>query len=127
MLGEALEQIESKVLIIDDSSDYQMLVTHALRMVKVVPKTFSSALDAIKYVKQATVPPKLILTDLNMPEMGGDEFIRTMKADETLAEIKIILTSAGCDLPKLAREMGADGYLRKPFDISDLYALVKDL
>ncbi len=59
----------------------------------------------------------LVLLDLVMPEIEGDEALRTMKADKDLREIPVIMISGLDELDTVARciELGADDYLPKPY------------
>jgi CheY-like chemotaxis protein len=74
----------------------------------------------------AETRPAVVLLDLRMPELDGWEVARGLKA--LLVNPKIVVMSAGSDkLEDIAREMGAAGYLAKPFDIDQLLAIVKRL
>lgn len=60
--------------------------------------------------------PDLILLDLNMPKMGGFEFLRLREENPRLAEIDVYVmsTSAAESDIKMAQELGAKGYVVKP-------------
>ncbi len=68
--------------------------------------------------------PDLILLDLWMPGIGGKELIPIIKKDPKTAAIPIIVISASKDTKQVAESAGADGFLFKPFDISDLEGTV---
>ena len=59
----------------------------------------------------------IVICDVNMPNMDGLEFLKTMRADEKLKSIPVImLTTEGKDEDRdRARDLGANGYLNKPF------------
>lgn len=67
--------------------------------------------------------PALILPDLRMPIMDGWSFVQQYRG-ASAAPAAIILMSASPDLPGIARQLGADGHLRKPFDLAELGACV---
>lgn len=69
--------------------------------------------------------PKLILMDLWMSGMDGHEVTVLLKKRAAIAHIPIIIISALNEGEKLAKEAGADDFLAKPFDISDLLAIVE--
>ena len=69
--------------------------------------------------------PDLILMDLSIPKMGGAEATRRLKSFDDTKDIEIILLSAYPGIPEIATEIGADGYLAKPFNINDLKEVVK--
>ncbi len=70
--------------------------------------------------------PDIILMDLSIPRMGGAEATQKLKDSSRTSNIKIYLLSAFPGINIMAAEIGADGYLEKPFDINDLHKLVKD-
>jgi two-component system, chemotaxis family, chemotaxis protein CheY len=59
----------------------------------------------------------LILSDINMPNMDGIEFLTRLKADETHKSVPILMVTTEGSQAKvmLALELGAAGYVRKPF------------
>ena len=66
-----------------------------------------------------TSEPVLILLDLRMPIMDGWSFVQQYRR-AAVAPAAIILMSANPDLPGIALQLGADGHLRKPFDLAVL-------
>lgn len=70
------------------------------------------------------VQPDLVLMDIKVPEMGGLAATARLKSNEATNHLKVILVSGWQDLPSIAADMKADGYLAKPFDIHELRALV---
>jgi CheY-like chemotaxis protein len=69
--------------------------------------------------------PNLILLDVLMPGVDGKEITKILKRDSQTKHIPIILVSAITDLSKIANDVGADGFLAKPFEIDDLISKVK--
>jgi DNA-binding response OmpR family regulator len=107
-----------RVLICEDdegiSDVAQIVLSEAGYEVKVVDKK-KEILNLIK-----TWQPHLILLDLWMPEASGEEIIRMLKSNSTFQNIPIIIVSASKDTEKIAIAAGANDFLSKPFDISDL-------
>jgi CheY-like chemotaxis protein len=70
--------------------------------------------------------PDLILLDMVLPDMTGEEVTAALKADAVTREIPIVILSGASDaaVRNGALEAGASGYLGKPFKIADLLALV---
>ncbi len=71
--------------------------------------------------------PDLILMDIMMPTMDGYSACASLKKDPRTADIPVVmLTVVGHELNKvLAEQMGADGYITKPFNSQDLKDMVK--
>lgn len=69
--------------------------------------------------------PSLILIDLWMPGIGGEQLIPILKKDTRTSGIPVIVISASKDTKEVAERVGADGFLHKPFDITDLEVIVK--
>ena len=67
-------------------------------------------------------PPGLVLLDLHLPDMSGEEVLRRLRAEATTKEIPIVVVSADASPSQIRRliEMGASGYLTKPFDVREL-------
>ncbi len=81
------------------------------------------AVDGRQGVEKAkSAKPNLILMDIMMPKMDGYAACREIKADPATKNIPVImLTAVGYDLnKKLAKQMGADGYVTKPFSRQQL-------
>jgi len=72
----------------------------------------------------AKSPPALVLLDLNLPDIDGDEVFRRARASGF--EGPIVLISADMRAQQIAGSLGA-AFLEKPFDPSDLFSLVAEL
>ena len=59
----------------------------------------------------------LILSDINMPNMDGEEFVRQVKADKALREIPVLMITTDNSTARVLRlrQLGAQGYICKPF------------
>jgi len=81
---------------------------------------------ALDYV--AAEPPDLILLDVMMPGIGGHEVAERIREDKAIPYIPILLVTAN-DQSSLADglDSGADDFIRKPFDITELMARVRSL
>ena len=113
------------VVLIENDLDMCMLMEIALQAQDIVTRAFSSACDALVFLKEVQILPAVILVDLNMPAMSGAEFIERLRADERLRNITVILTSGTDAIASIAKKIGADGFLRKPFGLDELETLVK--
>jgi signal transduction histidine kinase/ActR/RegA family two-component response regulator/HPt (histidine-containing phosphotransfer) domain-containing protein len=71
--------------------------------------------------------PELILLDLHLPDMSGEQVLAALLADPVTADIPVIVVSADASpvQTKRLRAAGAVGYLTKPFDVDQLLAAVR--
>ena len=73
----------------------------------------------------AVEKPDLILMDLWIPQIGGENAISLMKHDLSTENIPVILFSTNDEIEEISKRSNADGYLKKPFGIEDLVSGVK--
>lgn len=75
--------------------------------------------------KVNTVNADLIFLDIWMPGLQGTDVVKHLKQNEHTKSTPIILLSALNEIESSAKESGADGFVRKPFDMHELLSLVK--
>lgn len=115
---------KKKILIADDEPNIRSLVSRMLGKDYIVIEATNGE-EAIDIAKRQE--PDLILMDLMMPKMDGYAACSSIKADQATKGIPVVmLTGVTHELNKsFAREMGADGYLSKPFNTDELLRQVK--
>jgi PAS domain S-box-containing protein len=116
-----------KILCVDDDNEILMFMQRCLENEGYLTEGCGSGEEAVK--KAASGEFSLVLLDIAMPGIDGWEACEQMRADSALAGMKIfIVTAKPVDLaPQRLREVGADGYLMKPFRPEDLVSLVQSL
>lgn len=107
-----------KVLIIDDSSTMRKIVTRSLRQAGLDFDIILEAGDgqeALQLLAKENVD--IILSDINMPNMDGIEFLRQKSANAAIKGIPVVMitTEAGADILAEAKSLGAKGSIKKPF------------
>jgi PAS domain S-box-containing protein len=72
--------------------------------------------------------PDLILLDLNLPDMSGDEVLRKLKEDPSVREIPVIMVSADAmgDRIEQMLALGASGYLTKPYRVAEFLRVISE-
>ncbi len=117
---------KKKILIADDEPNIRLLVSGMLSRDYVVVAA-SNGEEAIALARRQK--PCLILMDIMMPKMDGYAACSILKADpETKAIPVVMLTGVGHELnKKLAKQVGADGYITKPFSMEELLEAVAHL
>lgn len=109
-----------KLLIVDDEAEIVELVTMVLEQDDRSIFTAYDGEQALEIVREER--PDLVLSDIMMPRLDGRELCKRIRADSTTSRIVIILMSAVHKLE--VADCDADGFIRKPFDISMITGLI---
>jgi DNA-binding response OmpR family regulator len=114
----------NKLLLIDDSQDIQKLVGMFLERDGYEVVRATNGQEGLRQLAQTQ--PDLVLLDIMMPEVDGWETCRRMRE---ISNIPIIMLTAKAQEMDVVRglEMGADDYVTKPFDLSELRARIQSL
>ena len=107
------------VLVIEDDRDLVAILAVVLSGSGYRVRTAGDGREALERVAEEM--PGLILLDMRMPRMNGSEFAREFYATYGRACPIIVMTAAENSRAR-AREVGADGWLSKPFDIDQVIA-----
>jgi two-component system chemotaxis response regulator CheY len=113
------------ILSIDDSPSVRQMITMTLSGAGYSVETACDGAEG--YAKAIARPYGAIITDQNMPNMTGIEFIRKFRAHPSSRGVPIIFLSTESDpaSKQAAREAGAIGWIVKPFDQAQLIAAVR--
>lgn len=71
--------------------------------------------------------PDLLLLDLWMPILSGDQVLKKIRQTEDIKNLPVIVLSASVDGSDIAADAGADAFVAKPFDMDDLIIKIKGL
>lgn len=116
-------------VVADDDPDILMLLRLRLERAGWDVSAHSNGADALAAAELER--PDLMLLDVMMPQLNGIELTRTVRShpDPELARTPIVLLTASVqdEHKRAASEVGADRYVRKPFDPSELLATVEEL
>jgi len=115
------------ILVVDDSAVMRKLIAAALAEGDYQVLLAADGAAAMLHARTAAVD--LVLTDWNMPAMGGHQLIRELRQLENHAETPIlVLTTEASDAEKAgARTAGASGWLRKPIEPATLLEVVASM
>lgn len=116
------------IMIVDDSLTMTMSVKSSLEMNGYSVQTASDGVQALTKLKGG-LKPDLIITDINMPNMGGLELIRQVKALPGYRFVPILTLTTESDASKRdeGKKLGATGWLVKPVSGPDLVKVVKQV
>jgi DNA-binding response OmpR family regulator len=112
------------VLVVEDDLDLLLLMEMVLSEAGHRVRTAAEGRTALARVEEEM--PDVILLDMRMPVMSGWEFAREFRTRHGRACPLVVVTAAE-NARLRATEVGADGWLAKPFDLDDLLALVSRL
>lgn len=114
--------MEQTILVIDDSPTIVKFVSFSLRNQGFNVMTACDGMDAIEKISNNPDSVDLIITDLNMPNVDGYEFISTLRRNSKYQNVPIIILSSeeDDDDKQKGLEAGANSYLVKPFKSSIL-------
>lgn len=114
------------ILVVEDNKDMRSYIRSCIEP----PYRVIEAKDGVKGLDKAISHiPDLIVSDVMMPRMNGNEMARKLKADERTSHIPIILLTARRSVEYKIKglETGADDYLEKPFNARELTVRIKNL
>ncbi len=109
------------ILVVEDDPDLLGLVEMLLQDTGYRVRTAGHGLQALERVAEEM--PGLILLDMRMPVMNGWEFAREFRARHGRA-CPIVVVTAAENAQLRAREVEADAWLAKPFDLDDVLRMV---
>ena len=117
------------VLIVEDDPEVREMLRELLAAAGFNAVAAPDGLEALHLLRtvrhRAPDAPCLVLLDLKMPRLGGNEFRRAQLADPTVAKVPVAVMSGASDLEERAEAMGAVATLRKPLDVNALMEVVK--
>jgi len=107
-----------RILIVDDSPAMRSFIRRVMRLSGIeVDQYFEASNGAEALAELAANRVDAVLTDINMPVMGGEEFVRRMREDGPTQSIPVIVISTDATVHRIhtMQSLGAIGYLQKPF------------
>jgi DNA-binding NtrC family response regulator len=112
-----------KILVVDDDSSILETFKSILERKKYDVEIFFRPSEALEYLNKERVD--LILSDLQMPEMDGVQFLYQVKKIAPAVPVVLITAHASIETAVSAIQQGAFDYLSKPLDIKKIYAVVE--
>ena len=119
------------LFLVDDDVDDQEIFKSALIKINKAFKvlTANNGHEALQFLSSLDELPGNIFVDLNMPRMGGLQFLKEIKKTDTLKHIPVIIYSTSANPADIAvtRELGADRFITKPSKFSELCKVLESL
>ena len=119
------------LFLVDDDIDDHEIFKSALAKVDedLALLTATNGYEALDVLSAASTLPDYIFVDLNMPRMGGLQFLKEIKQTDTLKNIPVIIYSTSSNPGDIAKtkQLGAISFVTKPSRFSDLCSLLQSL
>ena len=112
-----------RILVCDDDDGILDMLTMVLHNKGYEVATEVHSLNI--YNKLNEIKPDLLLLDLWMPKLSGEEILQTLKEKDDTKALPVVVMSASRDGAEVAKRFGADDYLAKPFDIKNLVTKIQ--
>ena len=108
------------VLLLENNEDLRLMLILYLRLENFQVISAENGMTGLNLAKQ--IKPDLIISDVNMPEMDGYGVLKALREDLATAKIPFVFLTSISDMDKCAHamELGADDYLTKPDDLSEM-------
>jgi|MudIll2142460700_1097286.scaffolds.fasta_scaffold1262695_1 CheY-like chemotaxis protein len=117
----------ARILIVDEDA---LLRSNLRRLLVLERHEVTEAVGGLQGIELALAdPPDLVLCDLVMPDLGGLEVMSRLRSDPRTALVPLVLVTGGAAASTVEPDFAnaADGYVRKPFEIDHLLAVVSSL
>jgi CheY-like chemotaxis protein len=122
----AVSRRKGRILLLEDAPEVRMLLERRLANAGYEVLTAEDAVEAGKLVVERS--PDLIIADIQLPYMSGDEFVAALRADPAVRDIPVIFLSVDGQLEEHAKRLGAVAYFDKAvsperlLEVVELYA-----
>ncbi|MDO8535637.1 MAG: response regulator [Candidatus Omnitrophota bacterium] len=115
-----------RILVVDDEPDILKILSLRLEKAGYDVIGGRDGREALDLARQ--MMPDLIILDVYLPDINGDDIAKILKADKKLKDIPIVLVSAtATSVSKRAKECSASGCIAKPFEPEELMDMVNKI
>jgi two-component system phosphate regulon response regulator PhoB len=116
-----------RILVVEDEDNIATALEFLITREGYCHDRVASGAEALPRIRATR--PDLVLLDVMLPEVSGFDICERIRTDQTLANVKVLMmTARGSAIErKRGMELGADGFISKPFDLKDLRAEVRRL
>jgi DNA-binding response OmpR family regulator len=112
------------ILVVEDDVDLGAMLRFALENEGFAVESAEDGLNALQKVRQAT--PDLVILDLNMPRMGGEDFLYAWRSGVEAPRVPVIVITAESQALR-PQDLGVAAFLPKPFRVDTLLKHIRDL
>ncbi|MCQ6959187.1 response regulator [Mucilaginibacter aquariorum] len=118
--------MKTTILLIEDNDDIRENTAELLNLEGYQVMSANCGNQALEMI--ALTMPDLIICDIKMPGMDGFEVLQSLRSESLTRNIPLIFSSANSEQSdqKIARDLGIENYLVKPYDDKQLFACIKN-
>ncbi len=114
----------TQIIVVDDDQLVRDFAVHTIEYgINRQVATFETGFKAWQFLLSRPDETDIIIADANIPDMDGVELLKKVK--EKFPEKKFVLTTSNPGFEDIAHQIGADAFLTKPYDVSDLFTVVQ--
>ena len=114
-----------KILICDDDQGILEMLEFMMEDFGYRVMTETNSLNVLKDLEE--LKPDLLLLDIWMPVLSGDQILKNIKTNPMYADLPVIMYSASSEGSAIATEAGADDFIAKPFNLNELLHKIEQL
>lgn len=116
-----------RILVIEDDDNIALALEYVVVREGCGYDRIAGGADALDHIRSTR--PDLILLDVTLPAISGFDICRTIRQDPALTDVKVLMMTARGSSNERRRslDMGADGFILKPFDLGELRHEVRRL
>lgn len=109
------------VLVVDDDPDLREALRLILEAYGLTARVASDPRQALTWLSEEALPA-VVLLDMRMPGMSGEEFLRALRSDAARGRVPVVVLSGDATARASAEAAGADEFLAKPVEVQELLA-----
>ncbi len=122
----ALPTAHPCIIVIDDDPLVRDFVVHTMEFgLNQKVTAFDSGFKGWRYIRDRSIPGDIVIADANIPDMDGLELLKRVKSIHPRIVFVVISSQIGDE--RTARQLNADAFVAKPFDVDDLITIMRKL
>ncbi|MBD9527868.1 MULTISPECIES: response regulator transcription factor [Paracoccus] len=112
----------ANILIVEDEDNIAVALEFLLGRAGHAHKRLASGSGAVEEIRRNR--PDLVLLDIMLPDISGYQIVEEVRADPGLRDVRVLMMTARGSVVERKRglELGADGFIAKPFELAELRA-----
>ncbi len=114
----------SWICLLDADADVRDVLGGSLRGAGHEVRAFDNGRDALQAIESASEPPSLVVLDLLLPDMAGQEVLRALRAGQSAPDVPVVVVTGVDAADALLASFRVEAIFRKPVPLPALLAVV---